>query len=314
MEQRKKMRSLAPDDNADASDSSAGQGNGFASDPINISSIENACVYLESAYRRSSGQAGLPHYLGYLRTSQSCRHIFYISPSIDSSAQDTLPHFIDYQGPTLQDLLMTSKAEDLTRSHQMRFALKAVLAVLKFHSTPWLSDSWKTSDLLLSSPSPSAPRHSSFLLRSRLLPPAAIRSDSTTGKSVTATQQEEDTVMVAGVAEYVTPEDRYGVYNKVLWSLGAALLEIGHWETFDRLRGGTGGDNNDEFNDILTARRLSKRKTMLGGKYDEIVRKCLRCDFGQGDDLGRRELEEAVYGNIVCPLQDSIDKMEELCI
>ncbi|KAI1500910.1 hypothetical protein F5X99DRAFT_409534 [Biscogniauxia marginata] len=314
--QRKKIRSLMPDDNVDDCTSSAEHQNHFASDPINISSIENACVYLEKAYRGYSCQAGLQQYLGYLRTSQSCRHIFYISPSTDS-AQETLHPFSEYRAITLRDLLMATKPEGFTRSYQMRFALKAVMAVLKFHSTPWLSDSWKTSDLLLSEPSLLVPRHSSFLLRSHLPVHAPINDNNTTAKSVTATQEKEDTLMVAGVAEYMTPEDRYGVYNKVLWSLGAALLEIGHWETLDRLRsssaGGVGCDN-DDFNDILAARQLSKRKTMLGGKYDEMVRKCLRCDFGQGENLGTRELEEAVYGNIVCPLQDSIEKMEQLCI
>ncbi|KAI1261335.1 hypothetical protein F5Y18DRAFT_431166 [Xylariaceae sp. FL1019] len=311
VKQRKKMRSLAPDDDTDEHESSAKQGSGFDSDPVNISSLENACLYLEQAYRRSSCQARLYQYLGYLQTSQRCRYIFYITPSIDSLAGNAPLLFNDDQSLTLQDLLVTSRAEDLTRSNQMRFALKAVMAVLKFHSTPWLNDSWRTSDLLITSPPPSAPRHSSFLLRSHLPSRDVIRNDSTLSKTVTAANQQEDTVMVAGVTECVTPDDRYGVYNKILWSLGAALLEIGHWETFDRLRG---GGENDEHSDILAARRLSKRRTMLGGRYDEMVRKCLRCDFGQGDDLATRALEEAVYESIVCPLQESIGKMEELCI
>ncbi|KAI0451960.1 hypothetical protein F5B21DRAFT_358374 [Xylaria acuta] len=51
-------------------------------------------------------------------------------------------------------------------------------------------------------------------------------------------------------------------------------------------------------------------QTILGEPYEAIVRKCLQCNFGYGTNLGCTELQAAIYNSVVCPLQETIEKLE----
>lgn len=42
---------------------------------------------------------------------------------------------------------------------------------------------------------------------------------------------------------------------------------------------------------------------MLGSTYGQIVRKCLTCDFGRGDDLNEPTLQVEFYKDVVCELE-----------
>ncbi|RYP77648.1 hypothetical protein DL771_001016 [Monosporascus sp. 5C6A] len=181
----------------------------------------------------------------------------------------------------------------------LRIALKAALAVLKFYSTPWLGDYWQTSQLHLPISAQSTSHHPRFFLRSRL-PEVPTIADS----SVVAPAS-NDAVM-ANMPEPYSQEEIHGINNKTLWSLGTALLEIGHWRPLDELCR-AGGPN-----DIPSIRRIARRKTALGGKYDEIIQKCLQCNFGCKTDLAELELQEAVYNTVICPLQSFITKLEAM--
>lgn len=108
---------------------------------------------------------------------------------------------------------------------------------------------------------------------------------------------------VESVTQTYSEEDLYGVNNMTLFSLGVALLELAHWKSIERL-----GSPQDP-NAILTARRVSARSTPLGPKYKEIVRKCVQCNFGFGTDLNKKELQAAVYGDVVYPLEKMIETL-----
>ena len=99
-----------------------------------------------------------------------------------------------------------------------------------------------------------------------------------------------------------TAELLYGVRNMSLFSLGVALLEIGRWKP---LQYSTAEDP------VITVRKMARGPLILGSKYREIVRKCLECDFGYGNDLNTSDLKSAVYGGVVCPLEEMVEK---LCI
>jgi hypothetical protein len=99
-------------------------------------------------------------------------------------------------------------------------------------------------------------------------------------------------------------EDYFGINNMTLFSLGVALLEIGNWKPLSQLRRIYDPD------DILTARRVAKRTTGLGGVYQDIVRKCLQCNFGVGTTLQEADLQDAVYSDIVLTLESLVEKLE----
>ena len=93
-----------------------------------------------------------------------------------------------------------------------------------------------------------------------------------------------------------------------LFGLGVALLEIAHWKPLASMRSDYDSD------DVLTARRLARQRTLLGGRYQDVVQKCLQCNFGYGTDLANLELQNAVYNSVVCPLEDILAKLGELDI
>ena len=95
-------------------------------------------------------------------------------------------------------------------------------------------------------------------------------------------------------------EDYFGINNITLFFLGVALLEVAHWKPLESL------SNPQDPNAILTARRLASKPSPLGKRYQEVVRKCLQCNFGFGTDLSKKELQTAVYGDVVCPLEEML--------
>ena len=52
----------------------------------------------------------------------------------------------------------------------------------------------------------------------------------------------------------------------------------------------------------------------MGAIYGDVVRKCLRCGFGRGEDLNQPALQEGVYQAVICPLRRLEDKFRELQI
>jgi hypothetical protein len=61
----------------------------------------------------------------------------------------------------------------------------------------------------------------------------------------------------------------------------------------------------DAIDDFSLADRLSwSMSSEMGVPYARMVRKCLKCDFGQGtQDLGDEGLREAFYRDVVCELE-----------
>lgn len=88
----------------------------------------------------------------------------------------------------------------------------------------------------------------------------------------------------------------YGIRNMTLHCLGVALLELGYWKPLDS-------------HDLLAVRRLAASRSPLGPKYQEIVQKCLGCDFGLGIDLTKTDLQCALYNDVVCPLESMMESL-----
>lgn len=61
--------------------------------------------------------------------------------------------------------------------------------------------------------------------------------------------------------------------------------------------------------EVFTARRLGRGRTHLGPVYQKIAQKCLRCDFGFGTKLSSRDLQAAVYNDVVCELESMIETL-----
>jgi hypothetical protein len=104
------------------------------------------------------------------------------------------------------------------------------------------------------------------------------------------------------------PSARHLVPNPYLFGLGVLLLELGFGSSCDGLRiseDESQANGTPAFFEFFTAKRLSSVASQtLGAKYATIAKKCLQCDFGCGDDLTNPALQEAVYRQVYCELED----------
>jgi hypothetical protein len=199
----------------------------------------------------------------------------------------------------MQKFMQKELEEVVTNVHQFKLARKLALAVLQYHSTPWLSPEWSLAKLTLLTTPDQLPEDFCLYLNSTL---PSIRA-------VTDTSSTKEVEMTEISRSPLTDMERRGIDNMTLFCLGVSLLEIGHWKSLGELY-----DASYDDNEIDTARRLGRCGTTLGKSYDEIIRRCLRCDFGMGTDLGRTELQSAVYSDVVCPLEEIIGLLDKVTL
>jgi hypothetical protein len=102
-------------------------------------------------------------------------------------------------------------------------------------------------------------------------------------------------------------ESAVNVRNQTLANLGIALLEIALRQDIKEYRG------LGKQNDTATARTLADGyKAPLGPLYQNIICKCLHCDFAFGADLKTKELQDAVYSDVVCGIDTLVKSCESL--
>ncbi len=195
----------------------------------------------------------------------------------------SLPELLNSTGRH-QDTL----TEPLPVPHYKRLMLAKLLSksVLLFHNSKWLIRSFSGKDIRFRDPAPE------------------------TGWTPSTGMMYVKTLFGTHVDTDVSqpPSARQLVPNPYLFGLGVMLLELGFGNSFERLRtpedehhaNGTPG-----YLEFFIAKRLcSVASETLGSKYASIVKRCLQCDFGFGDDLTIAALQEAVYRQVYCELED----------
>ncbi|KAK8002120.1 hypothetical protein PG991_014342 [Apiospora marii] len=203
-----------------------------------LSEIKNACAYLETCLGKET-QANTNYTpLAYLHKATSCQHSFHVMTGRKKKSR--------YSG-TLKNMLLGTEKGSVT--DQLQLAIKVTIAVLQFHSTPWLRESWDTSDILLGTPDYAhCASHAELFLRSCFFNQTTDDDD----------DNDADLPMAPGMKHSLRD---YGIDNLTLFSLG-------------------------------------------------MIRRCLNCHFGYGHDLSSVELQSAVYSNVVCPLQELVEKLD----
>jgi hypothetical protein len=130
--------------------------------------------------------------------------------------------------------------------------------------------------------------------------------------------------LLPGQQTFETPQQinqqRAALYrNETLFKLGVMLLEIGYDAPIAYLHRPEDGVQGvapgfDLFTDFFTAKRLGLSAPMqLDLRYGKLVKKCLDCDFGVGnDDLDSADLQTAIVVGIVNELDKCIEGDERL--
>jgi hypothetical protein len=162
-------------------------------------------------------------------------------------------------------------------------------AVLQFHATPLLRNSWSGDDVVFFG----MDAGSKSLTSPHLI--VRVGYDNAPEEKVISNQSCKPSI------------DHHFIRNRYLHSLGVILIELAHQAPLSSFRGDENSPDSREGmdTDFFVADRVAKSmSTSLGPSYAKVVRKCLGCDFGEGttnlNDLG---LQAAFYRDVVCELE-----------
>lgn len=231
------------------------------------------------------------HRLGHLEYPRQCKHIFYCSGPRSTTSWHSST------AVSLADLLKNVPEYDFQIDHQLELAYRLSKSILQYHSTPWLNDEWHVDNLYVFG----TPNDISESTLQSLHLNVSFLDDRDRGFSSALQNMRHNLNNRSAEPESgSTANILYGIRNMTLFSLGAALLQIGQWRTLQF------GDRDDP---VMTVRRWAARPMRLGPGYREIVRQCLECDFGYGNDICKPELQSAIYGRVISQLEEMMKKL-----
>ncbi|KAF2471306.1 uncharacterized protein BDR25DRAFT_260781 [Lindgomyces ingoldianus] len=254
-------------------------------------SVEGICNHLTKAgAKQPNGSKG--SCLGYLENEFELKLVFYDAGHEERSKtirtlKDAVP---------LKRVLTT-----LDKFHQLKLALQVSTAFLKFHSTKWLREDWRLQDMAFFGRLGQVADEETFEELKTLHLSTQIPNKLSNGFLPDPMAYTET---YPSVRFNATGDSR--VRNLSLGHLAIALLEIGFKKDIGRLR------KRSEISDLTTARELADASQPLGLAYQKIIRKCIHCDFAFGSDLSSEELQDAVYSDVVCSLENIVKSCQSL--
>lgn len=225
--------------------------------------------------------------LGPLDVTGTCKHLLYTPSSTTLSSKP--------QGVSLDKVISSfarrGSTNGLPQYERLRLAKSLATAVLQYHATPWLKTSWRSDDIFF------------FGLDEDLVLERA-----------SALSKPHLNVKVKGPNGQLSRSSTFSqpniISNPVLFGLGIVLLEIAFSSTLRSLQQSDDLDGGQEtkYTEFFTAKRLVRSiGREMGSTYGTIVKKCLQCDFGCGDDLNDPKLQAGFYRDVVCEL-DTLEK------
>ena len=162
------------------------------------------------------------------------------------------------------------------------------IAVLQYHSTPWINLAWRSHDIFFFSKQTSSHR--------------TAMDFSSPHIHVSVIDGQQSHRQPAFPVLDLAP-------NPLLFSLGIILIELAYASNISSLQQKSDFDNDrpGQYTDFFVAKRLSDTVVgQMGCTYSKVVKKLLQCNFGQGDDLSDPKLQGLFYRDVVCEL----DKLE----
>ncbi|KAK5095057.1 hypothetical protein LTR70_006069 [Exophiala xenobiotica] len=226
--------------------------------------------------------------VGCLNHPGASKHIVYLSmPSeIDLPAEHSHAQVWRNALSSMKEILQSSHEQrSISRRDLVRIAIQLATAVLQYHTTPWLESSWDSDHVLLERTGDAV----------QMLEPGS--SDSYLDVSI---QLSNDTAF-----SHHATSTRTMIRNPVLFKLGVMLLELAYARPLGEMCKPQDVDPHNEHNtDYYIAERLQKGVSIeMGPVFAEIVRKCIKCDFGHGEDLSTGPLQEGFYEEVVDKLE-----------
>ena len=199
---------------------------------------------------------------------------------------------------SLEQLLTRTNEQNVSGKiplyERLRLAKTLAVAVLQYHSTPWLRTCWRSEDVYFFGDEAVAVQDQTVLtsphLNVRVRGPDGQLSRSSTFPPHTLAR------------------------NPLLFGLGVVLLEIAYCSTLESLQRPNDLDSSqkDLYTEFFVARRLaSSGYSDMGGSYHKVVERLVECDFGCGNDLSDTQLQVALYKDVICPLERLEQKLHD---
>ena len=222
--------------------------------------------------------------VGVLENTDKCKHFVYpsaITPCSGSRKATSL-------GQLIRSASRPGLVGGIPVHERLGLAKNLAIAVLQYHSTPWLRLSWRSEDILFFG-----------------------ASETTQTQEISKLSAPHLNAKIKGPDEQPSRASRIPqrtiARNQVLFSLGVVLLEIAYAASLDSLKQDSDLTNgqDDQYTDFFTARRLAKSKqSVMGITYHKIVEQLVECVFPCGDDLNNDQLQAAFHHDIICPLAE----------
>ena len=225
--------------------------------------------------------------LGSLDATGTCKHLLY-TPS--SAVLPSKPQAVSLD-KVISSFASRGSTNGIPQYERLRLAKSLATAVLQYHATPWLKTSWRSDDIFF------------FGLDEDLV----LERASALSKPHLNVKVKGPNGQLSRSSTFPQPSI---ISNPVLFGLGIVLLEIAFSSTLRSLQQSDDLEDGQEtkYTEFFTAKRLvSSIGREMGSTYGTIVKKCLHCDFGCGDDLNDPKLQAGFYRDVVCEL-DTLEK------
>ena len=252
-----------------------------------MSPITDICTAINEIKGLNSG-------VGYLRDESAGRYrheVYFLNEQIRREKDAT----------SLEQLLQLSQqrpfGSTLNRRERLHLAVTLASSVLQLDGTSWLKKRWTSSDIL-------------FL-------PSDDRMSTTS--SIDVSYPYASWQIIANKADLgpIAKSDHslalQQIRNEDLFALGCILIELSlNQRLSDRRVPEDIQPNNEVMTDFNTATRLVNAVyDESGGRYGDVVQRCLTCPFNlrnlRNFRLDNEELQEAVFDYILTPLRQDLE-------
>ncbi|KEY74654.1 hypothetical protein S7711_08421 [Stachybotrys chartarum IBT 7711] len=247
---------------------------------INLSDSQDVCETLDRVENLSKCCIEAPSC--YIDTLSNLRHT--LRPEIPDHLNT---QSLSRESVPLQNLLDRTVDNAISVPQQLRLALALARGLLLFNSSPWWRTYWSLQDIFY------------FDMVDDLDAGLKTLHINTEIQAQKNCKKGKQIARLAPIEQGFTQEAHlsYGIRNLALYGLGVALLQIDHWRLLDA-------------DDVVSIRKLSQQSSRLGPRYQDVVQKCIECDFGHGSDLETIPLQNAVYRMVVCEIESLVGVLE----
>jgi hypothetical protein len=208
------------------------------SNTVDLCKVGCVCSHFQSVASPQVAHQEGQKCLGYLTSSSSSRYLFFGPSRPEMMATGLSSGVLPTNDITaLKTLVDQPQSLRLQLLHRLQLALKLSQSVLQFHNTAWLPPIWKLGDLAIIGSTICEQSLNTLHLSTRF-ETTSTTSTSGLGTSSISTSSANATAASPSPVDACCRKLGPGVYNETLFSLGIALLEIAHWQTFEKLRQG----------------------------------------------------------------------------